>query len=105
MISTHILDTTSGMPASNVEVKLLKLNGQEWSELEVQKTNADGRSVFSKAENPGVYRLQFMVEDYFSGKESFYTQIPVVFKITSTNRKYHVPLLLNPFGYSTYRGS
>jgi 5-hydroxyisourate hydrolase len=107
MISTHILDTTLGAPASDVEVHLEKQNGDAWIKVDTQKTNNDGRIVFNDDVSSGTYRLSFMIEKYFESKktESFFSNIPVIFKITNTNRKYHVPILLNPFGYSTYRGS
>ncbi len=105
MISTHILDTSKGFPASQVTVTLELQSGNEWNVLGSGKTNEDGRYVFDCENKSGVYRLVFEVEDYFAGQEAFYSVIPVIFKISNTQRKYHVPLLLNPFGYSTYRGS
>ena len=105
MISTHILDTTKGVPAGNVQVVLEQQNGSTWKEIGKDKTNTDGRIVFNCPKEQGTYRLTFQIEDYFKGQESFFLNTPVVFKITNTERKYHVPLLLNPYGYSTYRGS
>jgi 5-hydroxyisourate hydrolase len=79
----------------------------KWDLISVEKTNSDGRISFKGAAKPGIYRLQFLAEDYFqkSKTQSFFVTIPVVFQIEDTQKKYHVPLLLNPFGYSTYRGS
>jgi 5-hydroxyisourate hydrolase len=105
MISTHILDTTKGMPAANVAVTLEHQEGSNWKEIGVDKTNTDGRIVFNCPKVAGVYRLTFAIEDYFKGQESFFMNTPIVFKISNLDRKYHVPLLLNPYGYSTYRGS
>jgi 5-hydroxyisourate hydrolase len=105
MISTHILDTTKGVPAAHVRVTLEKQTQDSWKEIGSDQTNSDGRIVYSCPPEAGVYRLTFHIEDYFKGEESFFLNTPVVFKITNTNRKYHVPLLLNPYGYSTYRGS
>ena len=108
MISTHILDTTAGLPASQVTVHLEKRNAaNEWKEVARDKTNANGRVVFSVASEAGNYRLTFDIEDYYTKRrqEHFFMNVPVAFKITDTSRKYHVPLLLNPFGHSTYRGS
>lgn len=105
MISTHILDTTKGMPAAAVEVLLEKKNGAEWTTLATAKTNNDGRIVYDIAPVAGSYRLTFMIEDYFKGQEHFFLNTPISFLIKDTNRKYHVPILLNPYGYSTYRGS
>lgn len=104
MISTHILDTTKGLAAKDVRVTLEKKE-KEWKELQTSLTNADGRIVFDCPKETGIYRLTFFVEDYFKGQEHFFLNTPVVFEIKSTDRKYHVPLLLNPYGYSTYRGT
>jgi len=107
MISTHILDTCNGMPASNVAVLLEKRIDGKWMEIGSDKTNDDGRINFNCPQESGAYRLLFLVSDHFKRQkqEAFYPKIPVVFMIENTDRKYHVPLLLNPFGYSTYRGS
>lgn len=107
MISTHILDTTLGMPAKNVNVELAKHDGQRWVDIQVSTTNDDGRIVFNCPNEKGVYRLKFKVEDYLKKNNftPFFIVAPVVFQISDTSRKYHIPLLLNPFGYSTYRGS
>ena len=107
MISTHILDTSKGNPASKVQVTLDKLIDSKWNTIGDELTNDDGRIAFNCPNEKGVYRLTFMTEDYFGKNDidSFFVTTPVIFKITNTERKYHVPLLLNPFGYSTYRGS
>ena len=107
MISTHILDTSLGKPANEVSVELAKHDGKKWVEIQTDLTNSDGRIVFKSEAQAGVYRLKFKIEDYFikNNLEPFFIVAPVVFKITDTSRKYHIPLLLNPFGYSTYRGS
>jgi hydroxyisourate hydrolase len=105
MISTHILDTTKGLPAKDVTVVLEQKNNDAWKKIGSDKTNADGRIVFDCPKEEGVYRLTFNIEEYFQNEEHFFMNTPVVFQIKNTNRKYHVPLLLNPFGLSTYRGS
>jgi 5-hydroxyisourate hydrolase len=107
MISTHILDTSKGVPAPNIPVKLQIQSGKDWKDVAAGSTNADGRHSFECEKIKGVYRLVFDVESYLksAADDYFYQSIPVVFKIENTARKYHVPLLLNPFGYSTYRGS
>lgn len=107
MISTHILDTSLGHPADGVQVELEKKAGDSWTKIAAEKTNADGRIAFSCPPEPGTYRLQFQIEPYFkrNGLAPFFILAPVIFQITDTTRKYHVPLLLNPYGYSTYRGS
>lgn len=107
MISTHILDTSLGVTAQEVVVELAKYENDKWQVVASEKTNSDGRIVFNCAAVAGVYRLKFEIEDYFLKNKitPFFVVAPVVFKIEDTNRKYHIPLLLNPFGYSTYRGS
>lgn len=88
-------------------MRLEKYSGSSWQKIAEEKTNADGRIVFQCSPEAAVYKLVFLLEDYFkkSNTEAFFMRAPVIFKITDTNRKYHVPLLLNPYGYSTYRGS
>jgi 5-hydroxyisourate hydrolase len=107
MISTHILDTSHGHPAQQVKVSLEKSAGDSWKSIGVEKTNADGRIMFNSPKEAGTYRLIFHVEDYFKSHniDPFFLNAPVVFRISDTNRNYHIPLLLNPYGYSTYRGS
>jgi 5-hydroxyisourate hydrolase len=113
MISTHVLDTSKGLPAMGIAVKLQKSastnfsDSSSWQNISEGITNADGRIVFDCEKNPGIYRLTFEIEKYLKAenKDFFFLQAPVVFKIENVNRNYHVPLLLNPFGYSTYRGS
>lgn len=111
MISTHILDTSRGHPAAGVPVRLEIRDGAEWKTIAAGTTNADGRHVFDIARTPAVYQLWFDIEDYYGadaaagGVDHFFMNTPVIFKITDTGRKYHVPLLVNPYGYSTYRGS
>jgi 5-hydroxyisourate hydrolase len=107
MISTHILDTSLGNPAAGVKVTLEKFDDSTWQEISNGTTNADGRYVFDIEAKEGKYKINFFTVDYFNkmNTESFFLDTPVAFNITNTNRKYHVPLLLNAFGYSTYRGS
>lgn len=105
MISTHILDTTKGMPAKDVTVILEQKNDENWKEIGTDKTNADGRIVFNCPKEQGIYRLTFFVEEYYKTEEHFFMNTPIIFHVKNTERKYHVPLLLNPYGYSTYRGS
>ncbi len=107
MISTHILDTSIGNPAQDVKVSLELLSGDHWNEISSGATNSDGRFVFDIEPAAGSYRITFFTEEYFkkSKRECFFLQTPVAFKVTDIKRKYHVPLLVNPYGYSTYRGS
>ncbi len=107
MISTHILDTSLGCPAKNVNLRLQKNDGKQWIEIAQGLTDSDGRFKFSNEINPGVYQIIFEIEQYFKAhdRESFFMNTPVPFKISDAKKNYHIPLLLNPFGYSTYRGS
>ena len=111
-ISTHILDTSRGRPATAVSVALEVLNaGEGWSRLAEAETDADGRvAQFGISESqiiPGTYRLIFGVAKYFESlqQKSFYSEVVVTFLIEGAAEHYHVPLLISPFGYSTYRGS
>jgi 5-hydroxyisourate hydrolase len=111
-ISTHILDTSRGRPAAGVSIALEVLNaGEGWSRLAEGETDADGRvSQFGVSESqlvPGTYRLVFAVAKYFESlqQKSFYPEVVVTFLIDAAAEHYHVPLLISPFGYSTYRGS
>ena len=111
-ISTHILDISRGRPASGVGVALEVLNaGEGWSRLAEAETNTDGRvTQFGISESqlvPGTYRLVFAIAKYFESlqQETFYPEVAVTFLIGAATEHYHVPLLLSPFGYSTYRGS
>lgn len=109
-ITTHILDTTLGKPAQGVAISLHQQIGSDWSKLAEGKTNTDGRIpdlLNTGLTLPiGVYKMRFEVQAYFDSLEisAFYPFVEIVFSITS-GEHYHVPLLLNPFGYSTYRGS
>jgi 5-hydroxyisourate hydrolase len=107
MISTHILDLQTGQPASGVTVVLSKKSGSQWTELKSEPTNSDGRISFQVPIDSGVYVLNFKIEEYVKKQKlaPFFLDTQVQFQITDTNRKYHVPLLLSPYGYSTYRGS
>ena len=108
MISTHILDTSKGEPASAVEVILeMKDSNGDFKVVDGGVTNSDGRYAFNDHQTAGVYRITFGIQNYYLSlkQESFFQDVQVSFEIKSTQRKYHVPLLLNPYGYSTYRGS
>jgi 5-hydroxyisourate hydrolase len=111
-ITTHVLDTSRGAPARGVSVVLEVLDGaQRWSELARGNTDADGRvGVFEPSPGPlrpGVYRLRFATGDYFAANRvsAFYPEVHVVVRIDDPSQNYHIPLLLSPFGYTTYRGS
>ena len=111
-ISTHILDLSRGAPAGGVAVHLDFQNTDEsWTELSHAWTDDDGRVkpffLVSEQLAGGTYRLVFDTEHYFSelNVEFFYPQVTVVFKIDDAAQHFHVPLLISPYGYSTYRGS
>jgi 5-hydroxyisourate hydrolase len=109
-ITTHILDTTQGKPASGITITLYVGQNDQWTEIARGKTNEDGRITDLLREDKllqrGIYKLRFETKDYFDKKAipTFYPYVEIIFDIQSTEH-YHVPLLLNPFGYSTYRGS
>jgi 5-hydroxyisourate hydrolase len=112
-ITTHVLDTSSGRPAEGVPVLLERAapEGEGWEEIGRGTTDADGR-LGDLAPNGrrlagGRYRLTFDTGAYFtrSGREAFFPEVTVVFTVADGDEHAHVPLLLNPFGYSTYRGS
>jgi len=109
-ITTHILDTTKGRPAPGVSIILYGYANDSWTEMVKGKTDENGRikdllpaEIFLEK---GIYKLRFETKDYFNkqGIQTFFPFIEIVFDIQSSEH-YHVPLLLNPFGYSTYRGS
>ena len=111
-ITTHVLDTARGRPARGVVVRLDKAGGPlSWTTLAERSTDDDGRVrdllAPGDAMAPGIYRLVFLAGRYFEGlgETTFYPEIPIVFEIREGAQHYHVPLLLSPFGYSTYRGS
>lgn len=111
-ITTHVLDTARGRPAAGVPVVLEHGGGMNvWQFVGRGETDEDGRlrtlSPPDAALPPGVYRLIFDTRKYFEtlGIPSFYPHIVVVFDTSASQGDYHVPLLLSPFGYTTYRGS
>ena len=111
-ITTHVLDTSRGRPASGVPVKLERRKADgSWEELARAVTNADGRAgellPDGKRPSAGVYRMSFDTGAYFkqSKVDGFYPVVEVVFELKKPEEHHHIPLLLSPFGYSTYRGS
>jgi len=107
-LSTHVLDTARGVPAAGIAVTLIALDGEPRT-LAQATTNADGRTDAPLAVDlpAGRYELTFVVAPYFAlaGVAAFYDAIPIRFRIDDPARDHHVPLLLAPWGYSTYRGS
>ncbi|QJD57479.1 hydroxyisourate hydrolase [Pseudomonas sp. gcc21] len=108
-LTTHILDLGSGRPAADVCIVLERQSESGWEQIASAKTNQDGRVTdgFAGTFSAGVYRLTFDTEGYFraQGKECFYPSVSISFRIDDPAAHYHVPLLLNQWGYSTYRGS
>ena len=109
MLTTHVLDISTGIPAAKIAVMLFAIDGNVRRHLATSVTNADGRTDAPLADvvTPGIHELTFQVAPYFAAHnvESFYDEITIRFRIDDAKRKYHVPLLLSPWGYSTYRGS
>jgi len=109
-ITTHVLDTSLGQPAAGVPVTLDARDAAAgWKQLGRGTTDADGR-LRNLAPGPlpaGTYRLTFETRAYFESRQtvSFYPEIAIVFEVRDAAAKYHVPLLISPYGYSTYRGS
>ena len=114
-LTTHVLDTAQGTPAADIEVTL-SVRGEAgtdsgWRDLATRRTDSDGRisDLLPDVPTPeaGVYRLRFRLDEYHAKLPGggFYPYADVVFRLTETDDHYHVPLLLSPFGYSTYRGS
>lgn len=110
-ITTHVLDVSVGRPATNVPVLLetQSANGA-WSEAGRGLTDSDGRLkdfTTGKTLATGTYRLTFDTRTYFAGQNiaGLYPQVSIVFEVKDAQEHYHIPLLLSPFGYSTYRGS
>lgn len=109
-ITTHVLDTSLGKPAEGIRISLQQQHGEQWTTIAAEMTNSDGRIANLLANEvllpPGVYRMFFETGDYYKklNLKTFYPEVAIVFETFDTEH-YHVPLLLNPFGYSTYRGS
>jgi 5-hydroxyisourate hydrolase len=114
-LTTHVLDTASGRPAAGVRIELHRLEGASRTMLAETATNADGRCdrpiLEGAAFAPGVYELTFHAGAYFDAQgmvlpePKFLDQVPIRFGIADAGAHYHVPLLIAPFAFSTYRGS
>nr|CAD6409628.1 hydroxyisourate hydrolase [Rhizobium sp. Q54] len=115
-LTTHVLDTARGVPANGLKIDLYRLSGGGCEKVKTVSTNADGRVdggpiLAGDAFRAGEYELVFHAGDYLRmtghslPEPAFLDRIPIRFGIADTTAHYHVPLLLSPFGYSTYRGS
>ena len=112
-LTTHVLDTARGKPAAGVKIMLYRVSGNSHRKISETVTNADGRTdaalLEGKALTEGQYELVFCAGDYLRAQGAvgilFLDDIPVRFGVPDADAHYHVPLLLSPFGYSTYRGS
>jgi 5-hydroxyisourate hydrolase/2-oxo-4-hydroxy-4-carboxy-5-ureidoimidazoline decarboxylase len=109
-ITTHVLDTSLGRPAGGMHIDLYEQAGKSWQALAQGMTDVDGRisDLLPPARilSPGTYKLRFHSGAYFDANriKGFYPQVEITFSLSDESH-YHVPLLINPFGYSTYRGS
>lgn len=114
-LTTHVLDTAHGCPATHLTIELWSINSDEKTHLKTVTTNADGRTdtpMLNESEiKAGTYELVFAIGDYFAAKSTnateprFLDRVPIRFGISDTDAHYHVPLLASPWSYSTYRGS
>ena len=110
-ITTHVLDLAHGRAAAGIPVLLESQHGTSWKSIGQGATNADGRveNLLPPAAplERGQYRLSFDTKAYFDaqGGKTFYPYVCIAFEVANTGEHYHVPLLLSPYGYSTYRGS
>jgi 5-hydroxyisourate hydrolase len=111
-LSTHVLDAVRGRAAAGVPVALFRQQGDGWLAAGAGQTDSDGRltglpSPDSGGLTAGIYRLRFDTACYFAGTgvRGFYPEVIVTFEVTDPDAHHHVPLLLSPFAYSTYRGS
>ena len=109
-LSTHVLDTSLGRPASGVRVQLERVGGTESVIVGGGATDANGRLadiVAPDSLGAATYRLRFDVAEYFArtDRPAFFPEVAVAFVVSAGDEHYHIPVLLSPFGYTTYRGS
>ncbi|HTD17095.1 MAG TPA: hydroxyisourate hydrolase [Chthoniobacterales bacterium] len=110
-LSTHVLDTANGRPAAGLKIQLWSIEANERRLLKEVMTNQDGRPdaplLLGDELKLGVYELVFQVGDYFlkTTEDAFLQDVPVRFRILNPEENYHVPLLVSPWSYTTYRGS
>lgn len=110
-LSVHVLDMQSGQPTAGIQVTLEQRDGAQWRELATGVTNAQGRVPALYPEGKAMvaadYRIVFKTGEHYArrGQATFFPRIPVEFTVDAPTQHYHIPLLLSPFGYSTYRGN
>ena len=106
-ITTHVLDTSRGRPAAGIAVTLEKHDGNYWNFLGRGETDADGRcrTLLEDPLTEGLHRLTFGTGAYFGEGNTFFPEVAIIFEVRDAAQHYHVPLLVSPYGYSTYRGS
>ncbi|GGM18321.1 hydroxyisourate hydrolase [Pseudomonas asuensis] len=110
-LSVHVLNLETGVPSSGINVTLERHVGDTWQSLAQGTTNEQGRIAELYPANTslqkGEYRVVFKTGDYYkkTGHDTFFPEIPVIFEVKQTDQHYHIPLLLSPYGFSTYRGS
>jgi len=105
-VTSHVLDAALGRPAAGVAVRLEGLVDGRWSPIGEAVTDGDGRAsqLGPEALDEGVYRVVFDTGAYFGDRPTFYPEVAVAFELAAASEHYHIPLLLSPFAYSTYRG-
>jgi 5-hydroxyisourate hydrolase len=104
-VSTHVLNAVAGRPAEGVRVVLERRGDEGWEHVAAAETDGTGRiSELAPTTPAGDHRLRFAVDGLF-GPDAFYPEVVVVFRITDSQAHHHVPLLLSPAAYTTYRGS
>ncbi len=106
-LSTHVLDAVTGRPAEGVAVSLSSEDGDRWQVVAQGTTDADGRVRTLGTPQAGVHRITFATGEWFEarGVAAFYPQVQITFRVVDAAAHHHVPLLLSPYAYSTYRGS
>ncbi len=110
-LSVHVLNQQNGLPAADVTVVLATQQKNQWVEINQAKTDQNGRitALYPTQQplKPGIYKVTFKTGDWYKTQKqnSFFPEIPVIFEVDATLPHYHIPLLLSPYGYSTYRGS
>ncbi len=110
-LSVHVLNLENGLPSPDVRVTLEQRQGDTWKSLNSGETNAQGRITTlypeGKALEKGTYRVTFKTGDWFAKQKAstFFPEVPVIFEADGSVEHYHIPLLLSPYGFSTYRGN